>query len=125
MVEPEQEFKFGAQAIFKVDRDEWGVFEIPEELDRWVKISFSCKVDGKICVPPDQYGVGEIGWVVGGGDTIEQAVLNLRDHIEEMPDGCTVQFHAIADLLKQIDEAEEAGMEFSKGEIPGPEILHG
>src|SRR5208282_1064192 len=122
VVEPEPEYQFGAQAIFKVDRDEWAVFDIPKELDQWVKISFSCQVDGKISVPPDHYGVGEIGWVVGCGDTIEDSVDALREHIEEMPECCHVQFNSIADLLKKITEAEDAGMEFTDQEIPDPAI---
>ena len=120
LVEPEQKFKFGAQAIFKVDRDEWGVFEIPTELDPWVKISFSCKVDGRICVPPDPMGVEEIGWVVGCGDTIEEAIANLKEHVDAMPDGCNVQFSCIADLLKSIHEAEDEGMEMTEKTVPDP-----
>jgi hypothetical protein len=118
-VEPEQKHKFGAQAIFKVDRDDWAMFKIPKELDPWVKISFSCKVDDMICVPPDKYGVEEIGWVVGCGDTIEEAIENLREHKDAMPDGCNVQFSAIADLLKEIQGAEEQGMPFAD-EVPEP-----
>jgi hypothetical protein len=123
VIEPEQSFKFGAQAIFKVDRDEWGVFEIQDELDQWVKIAFSCKVDGKICVPPDQTGVEEIGWVVGVGDTMEEAIEHLRENKDAMPDGCNVQFSSIADLLKEIQTAEELGMSFTEGKIPGPETV--
>ena len=120
LIEPEQKFQFGAQAIFKVDRDEWGVFEIPDELDPWVKISFSCRVGGRICVPPDPMGVEEIGWVVGCGDTIEEAIASLKEHVDAMPDGCNVQFSAIADLLKSIHEAEDEGMEMTTQKVPEP-----
>jgi hypothetical protein len=120
MCEPEQAFKFGAQAIFKVDRDEWGIYEIPDELDQWVKIAFSCKVDGKICVPPDPTGVEEIGWVVGCGDTMEEAIEHLRKNKDAMPDGCNVQFSSLADLLKELHEAKAAGMELSDQKIPEP-----
>lgn len=123
MCEPEQEFKFGAQAIFKVDRDEWGVFEIPDELDPWVKIAFSCKVGGNICVPPDQAGVEEIGWVVGCGDTMEEAIEHLRKNKDAMPDGCNVQFSSISDLLNEMGAAKERGIDFSSQPIPDPAIV--
>jgi len=120
MVEPEQKHKFGAQAIFKVDRSEWGVFEIPDKLDPWVKISFSCKVNGRICVPPDDAGVEEIGWVVGCGDTMEEAIAKLKEHVDAMPEGCNVQFSSIADLLKSLQEAKENGLEMTDQKIPEP-----
>jgi hypothetical protein len=123
MVEPEQVAKFGAQAIFRVDRDEWGVFPIPEEIDRWVKVSFSCRVNGNICVPPNHHGVSEIGWVCAIGNTIEEAISNLREHKDKMPDGVCVEFASLSDLLRELKDAQDAGMEMTEGEIPGPEII--
>ena len=120
LIEPEQKFQFGAQAIFKVDRDEWGIFAIPAELDQWVKISFSCKLGDNICVPPDPQGVEEIGWVVGCGDTIEEAIAALKEHAEAMPDGCNVQIWAIPDLLESIHKAEDEGMAMTEQEVPEP-----
>jgi predicted RNase H-like HicB family nuclease len=123
LVEPEQVTKFGAQAIFKVDRDHWGVFKIPEEIDQFVKISFSCKSDGKICVPPDPQGVAEIGWCVGIGDTIEEAVDHLREVIDQMPEGVHVEFSSIADLMKELQAAKEVGIELTEQEIPDPSTV--
>lgn len=123
LIEPDEVAQFGAQAIFKVDRDEWGVFEIPKELDPWVKIAFSCKHEGRICVPPDPQGVEEIGWVVGIGDTMEGAIESLREHKDAMPDGCHVQFQSLADLLKELQTASEAGMEMTDEEIPEPSTV--
>jgi hypothetical protein len=123
LVEPEQAAKFGAQAIFKVDRDQWGVFVIPEEIDRFVKISFSCKSNGKICVPPDPQGVSEIGWCVGIGDTMEAAIDHLREVKDQMPDGVTVEFSSLTDLLKEMQAAKEMGIELSESEIPEPAAI--
>ncbi len=123
LVEPEQAAKFGAQAIFKVDRDHWGVFKIPEEIEQFVKISFSCKSNGLICVPPDPQGVAEIGWCVGIGDTIEDAIEHLREVVDQMPAGVTVEFGSLTDLLKELKTAEEAGIELTPDEIPEPKII--
>ena len=124
LVEPEQIAQFGAQAIFHVDRDEWGVFQLSDEmLDKWVKIGFSFQKDGKVCVPPDPQGVCEIGWVIGIGDTIDDAISHLKANVEEMPDGCKVQTSSLADLLKEMHAARELGMEMTCEKIPEPSSI--
>jgi hypothetical protein len=120
LVEPEQVAQFAAQAIFHIDRDEWGVFPIPEELDPWVKIGFSCRIDGNVCVSPDPTGVAEIGWVIGIGDTMEEAIEHLRENKDKMPEGVHVKFECLAELLKEIHTANEKGMEFTDQPVPEP-----
>jgi hypothetical protein len=123
LVEPVPAAQFGVQAIFKVDRDEWGVIKLPTELDQWVKVSFSCKMGDKICVPPDPQGVSEIGWVVAIGDSMPEAIENLRFHVEQMPEGVKVEFSSLADLLKEVKMAEDEGMSFSDEEVPEPATI--
>jgi len=123
LVEPEQTAKIGAQAIFHVDRDHWGVFQIPEEIEQFVKISFSCKSNGLICVPPDPQGISEVGWCVGIGDTIEDAIGHLREVVDKMPAGVNVEFGSLADLLKELKTAEGVGVELTEQKIPEPEII--
>jgi hypothetical protein len=120
LVDPVPAAQFGAQAIFKVDRSEWGVFKVPDELDPWVKVSFSCKKGDLICVPPDADGDGDIGWVTAIGDSMEEAIESLRGHVEDMPEGCHVEFSSLADLLKEVQAAESEGMKFSEDEVPEP-----
>jgi hypothetical protein len=123
LIDPVPAAAVGVQAIFKVDRDEWGVFKIPEELDQWVKIGYSCKKGDLVCVPPDPQGVSEIGWVTAIGDTMEEAIESLREHVEQMPEGCKVEFSSLADLLKEVKSAEDSGMKFSDEKVPEPEII--
>ena len=123
LVEPEQTAKFGAQAIFHVDRDHWGVFKIPKEIEQWVKISFSCQSNGLICVPPDPQGVAEIGWCVGIGDTIEGAIDHLREVVDQIPSGVNVEFGSLTDLLKELKTAKEAGIQLTNQEIPEPSSI--
>ena len=123
LVEQEQVAQFGAQAIFHVDRGEWGIFPIEEDLDQWVKLGFSCKVNGKVCVPPDPQGVCEIGWVVGIGDTIEDAINHLKENESKMPEGCKCHTSSLADLLKEMHVAKDAGMSMTDQEIPEPSII--
>ena len=123
LVEPVQVAQFGVQVIIKVDRDEWGIFIIPDELDQWFKMSYSCKIDGKICVPPDPQGVSEIGWLVALGDTVEEAIENLREKKELLPEGCKCEFQSIADLLHEMEAAKEMGMSMTDQPIPEPSSI--
>lgn len=124
LVEMKPTAKFGVQALIKIKRDKWWIAAIPKELDQWVKVSFSCCVDGMICVPPDDDpdAACEIGWLVAIGDTIEDAVETLHDHKSKLPDGCCCDVASIAELIEEINKAEEMGMEFTPQEIPEPEV---
>lgn len=122
LVEMEPEARFAVQALIRVERDQWSIMAIPKELDQWVKISFSCMVDGNICVPPDPDGICELGWLVALGDTIEAAVETLHEYKSKLPDGCHCEVQSIAELIEEINKAEEMGMEFTPQEIPEPDI---
>jgi hypothetical protein len=120
---PEPTAQFGVQSIFKVCRDQWEVLEIPGEIQEHVKVSFSCLVDGKICVPPDPDGVEEIGWLTATGNSIQEAIDNLKEYQEQMPDGVCVQTDSLADLLKEAKVSQEAGFPLTTKEIPEPSVV--
>jgi hypothetical protein len=106
IVEPEPVKQFGVQAIFHVARDDWEVLKIPQEIEPFVKVGFSCMVDGNICVPPDKEGVCEIGWVLGLGDSIQEAINHLKENVEQMPCGVEVRIDTVDELLKQAKEVK-------------------
>lgn len=122
-VEPEPVAQFGVQAILKHkgDRTQWREVELPQSLRQWVKCGFCCEVDGRLAFPPDT--CDDIGWVVATGDSIKEAIGNLREHVEELPDGVCCEFASLADLLKEINEAEKSGMEFTDQPIPNPAVI--
>jgi len=117
VIEPEPVAQFGVQAIFHVDRSDWAVLKIPDEIEQWVKVGCSCMVDGNICVPPDEHGVAELGWVLGIGDSVEDAISHLKENVEQMPCGVEVHVDALAKLLEQAKEVD-----FTDEKLPKPEI---
>lgn len=121
-VDPEPADKFGVQALFSVDREDWQVFKLPPEIEKHVRIGFSCMVDGMVCVPPDPQGASEIGWLCATGSTIEYAIHNLIKYNEEMPSGVEVRIDTLAGLLKEAKEANEQGQHFADN-IPDPDII--
>jgi hypothetical protein len=123
LVKPKPAAQFGVQALVPIDRSDWAVMDILDELDQWFKVGYCSKIDGRVCVPPDENGPSEIGWLVGIGDTPKEAIEHLRENVELLPDGLHCEFHALADLLKEAEVAEEAGMPLSDVPMPKPESV--
>lgn len=123
LVEPEYEAKFAAQAIIDHhgDHEQWRVLEVPESVKRWVKVFACCEVDGVLAIPPCHWSSEIIGSVIGLGDTIQDAIDALRDHAAEL-DGqpLTIHVEALADVLKTIQEQEDAGIELTDQPVPEP-----
>ena len=126
LIEPEPLHKYGVQAIIcgKGDRDTWSAYQFPEELDQWVKCGFCCRIDGLLCFPPDPDATSnDIGWLVGVGDSIKEAIEHLKEHAGLLPDGVTCEHHHLADLIDEVNEADEAGVPFTEDAVPEPEIV--
>lgn len=125
VVEPEPAAKFGVQALLKTGResDEWATMKLDQEVEQWVKSANVIMVDGKVCAPPDPANTGCEDWLVGIGDTIEEAIAHLRHNIELLPDGISCDFTSLADLLKEVQAAEEKGMEFTDQPVPEPAVI--
>lgn len=124
LVEPEPTAQFGVQALIRADRDpdEWEVLDVPNEIRQWLKCGFACEIDGRICIPPHVLG-GMIGWLTATGDTMEDAIDNLKAYAKELPDGLDCDVDSLAKLLQQADEAAEQGITFTSQEIPKPEVV--
>lgn len=118
IVEPEPVARFGVQSIFHVDRHDWEIFKILEEIEQFVKIGFSCMIDGNICVPPDPDGVEEIGWALGIGDSAHEAISHLKENVSRMPEGVTVNVDSLAELLITASEND-----FTPDKLPKPDVV--
>lgn len=125
-IDPVPAAKFGVQALvcIKGDRTSWKAMEIPPQLDQWLKCGFYMEINGRMCFPPMQETTGnDIGWLLGIGDTAKEAIDHLKSNNEMLPDDVTCEFWAIADLLKEVDEAEKHGMEWTDQPVPSPEVV--
>jgi hypothetical protein len=106
------------------DGEAWESMPIDDELAQWVKCGTCCMVDEQLHFPPDPQLAGQpIGWLVGIGDTIEEAIKHLRHNTELLPDGAHCEFAALADLLKEVKEAEANDMPFTDQTVPEPETI--
>jgi hypothetical protein len=129
LVEPETEDDFVVQAFLSVcgDRDEWKSLSLDHELDDAIKGGFCCQVDDRLCLMPmTEYHTSEVGYLVATGKTMKAAIEKLRDLKDKLPCSLKCEFNSLADVLKEIQEAEKADMPFTQEIVPEPEeIING
>ena len=120
-IDPEPTAKFGVQALLSCSRNsrEWVSFKIPDKIKKNVKCGFCCEINGKLVFPPHQLET-MCGYLVGTGDTIQEAITELQDAVKELPSGMKCEDKSIAELLKELQLAEDKGIEFTDQEIPEP-----
>lgn len=106
IVEPEWRHKWGAQLILKSPWAEqnWQPITYPDDVADHVKLHFGCMVNGKEFIIPQPIEQPEIGSVVAGGSTKEEAIKAVTK-IAEQVKGYDIKFDTAA-----LDEAA-AGMD--------------
>ena len=102
---------------------------MPDEIKRWVKLYNYCHADGDYQVVPrdvnNPYSDGhdQIGAVVALGDSIEEAIENVRDYCGQLKAFDTSdQLEALGECLKRIHAGEDEGISFP-GKTPEPETV--
>ena len=126
LVEPEYEDKFCVQAMVSLcqDRDEWRSVKIDSEIDEHLKCGFCAWVDDRLCLTPiTEYSATDVGYLVHTGKTLQEAIDNLRGLCDKLPDSLKCDFGCLADILREIHEAEESGMPFTNSIVPEPEEI--
>lgn len=123
VVAPKWEAEFAAEATlhYTAECKSWKTFVVPEEEEPYVKLYRCCKADGAYHFPPHK--LDELGVVIGNGDTIEESIEDLKEHFKAISkEPVTIDVAGFADLLEQIKDAEDEGVEFSDQPVPEPEI---
>lgn len=123
MVEPEFGNQFAVEATLHLHAqgDGWKTMAVPEEVRDYVALYRYCEVDGLYHFPPGKND--EVGVICGGGDTIEEALNDLKEHFELLKgEPVTIELAGFADLVEQIEKAEKEGVEFSDQPLPDPAV---
>lgn len=124
MAEAETPEEIGAQVLITSDRekDEWLAFPVPEEIRPYVKTSFSFFLDNAVQIAPNPLE-NCAGWLVATGKTIEEVIGRLKDYKALLPDGFDCDLTSLADLLRELEAAEEKGVTITDQPIPEPAIV--
>lgn len=129
LIVPEFKHTFVAEACLEYDSDEsaekiegeWKVLVLPLDVQRWVKLSYYCEIDGIVNLIPNDKE--ETGVLVGVGDSTEAAIAHLKGTIKKL-DGLPVHADTkdFVDLIEEIEEAEKKGIAFG-GRLPRKESV--
>lgn len=123
VAEPKFETPFAVEATLHLagECEDWRTVAVPEDAEHCAVFYHCCFEDGAFHFPPSKND--EIGVVCGHGDTIEEAIENLKDNFELFKDTpVTIELSGFADLIEQIEDAESQGVKFSEDETPDPAI---
>lgn len=123
-IDPEPEDNFAGQILMSCDRDddEWLTLDIPKSIRESVTFGFACEINGMTVVPPHPLK-NMIGWLCGTGATIKDLISDLKDKAGELPEGIDCDINTLANLLSEVQSAEEKGMEFTDQPVPDPAIV--
>jgi hypothetical protein len=111
---------YGVQTVLnsKCEPGFWGVADFPEEIRQWVKCGNCCEVDGRLCFPPTDEADTMIGWLCAVGDSFEDAINNLKEHVKMLPDGVSTDTQSLVNLIQEMESAEEMDITFGDGNLP-------
>jgi hypothetical protein len=121
LIQPEWAADFAASATldYKGDLEDVKTIRVPDEAKRWVKL---CRYlqDGDIYRFP-ACKRGDVGVVIGMGDSIEDTIQAVRENFEAIgDDSLSVKLEGFKNILEDIKKAESEGIEFSNKELPEP-----
>ena len=122
LVQPEWAAKFCGEAViaYNGDRDAWKSLTVPKEVSRWIKLYAAAYADGAYHFPPCQ-DHDAIGCAVAIGNTPQEIVDKLKELSEAMKDQpVTLRIEPMAELIVEIDKAEEEGIHFTNAPLPEP-----
>lgn len=126
LVDPKFTAQFAVQARLdhKGDKCQWRQLEIPGAFRQWVKLRNACKVGNTWNIVPREPYDESIGWVVGIGDTIQDAINHAQRTADALEgQDVKVNMEALAESLKAVREEEKAGIEFTDQEVPKPSTV--
>lgn len=123
LVDPEPTDLYCCECIltWKGDKESWPMFRVPSELKDAMKISGCCCAQGLLGCPSEDEGEKEVGWLVATGPTPRETLNIQLEQAKRLPDGMSAATQSLVDLLREIDDAEKSGLEFTDHPLPKPD----
>jgi len=114
LIEPKFVAEYGFQIAFTAHEIEsgWIRLKIDPAQRQWYKFVEFC-ADGEYIDVTVKPGANRIGWVLGLGDTVQDAFEHLKHNAELLPKGCQVDLEAAEQAVDTVIAAEKAGLEFA------------
>lgn len=91
----------------------WVPLEIPDSINRWVKLRNRAVIDGKTYHVPTLGEMPEIGAVVAVADTLDDAVRLVKERAEKVKGyNIEIMVESLDAAQEEIDRAKEYGIDF-------------
>lgn len=122
LVQPRYRKQFSVQVVINHEDEmcDWRPVEVPEGIKDKVFLKYPCKVDDLYWISPQKHD-SIVGWIVGLGDTIQEAIDDAKETADALDGQCLViQTDSLVDSLKAVQEQEEHGIEFTDEPVPEP-----
>lgn len=122
LIVPEFSHDFAAESTlhYKSNGEGWKVLRVPEKVKDKVMIYRACSDGEAYHFPPGCND--EVGVVIGQGDSIESSIDDLKDNFAALSEeSVSINEHSFVQLLEEIAEGEQQGVEFSDQQVPSPE----
>lgn len=125
LLEPIYKYKFTAECMVKIkgEKGSWEPFDFDPELRPWLMLSGCSHPDGRPWFSADDESVEEVGWLVSAGQTPMQCCTRMNELADLLPDGADAAVEALADIIREVEEAETKGIQFTDAEMPDPEVV--
>lgn len=125
LVEPIYRKPFAVQIVIEHEDEmcDWRPVEIPDSCREQVFLKYACQVGALSWLPPQKHD-SIVGWIVGLGDSIGEAIREATETAEAL-EGQSLKIcpESLADTLKAVQEQEESGVPFTDAPIPEPETV--
>jgi hypothetical protein len=115
IVTPRKKAQFAIAAAINSEWavNDWLCVHYPKELDEHVKLRFHVRKGDKNYVVPQSIGIPDVGYVVGTGETLAQAVKLCKERAEKIKGfQVHVNVQAIDKALETVKQGEEFGIKF-------------
>lgn len=125
LIEPEPTADYSVELMLKTKapKGAWSIVEMPDELKPWAMLANCCMIDGRYCFPPDENHEDDIGWLVAIGDTPQEVIASIKEKVDLLPDGITTDVSPLADILREMENAEKEGVLMSDDKLPEPSTV--
>jgi hypothetical protein len=105
MVEPEYEFEFGCEVIMYSDAaksDDYTLF-MPKELEKWVKMPYTCFADGRRWVVPQASENACVGSLICLGNSAEEVIKSAEERSKLITGhSLKIDVHCLDSAIKEL-----------------------
>lgn len=125
ITQPEYEKEFTAECMVKIKSNpgSWETIVPDDALKKNFMPYDCCMIDGQLWFPPDEHSIDELGWLVASGNTPTECAEEMNRLADLLPDGADAAVESLADIVREIEEAEEKGITFTDQEMPEPSVV--